>query len=178
MDFSQKEMIGMYYYTNVNDGREGVKTVSINGREYLKFGTFTSTTAVAIQYKVFNPSVEHSEYITLIGVARQNPGDITLDKELGYEIATENAMINPVATIKYAHKCNEADIENLMRAYITGLPEAFIKTKKEIEADGNDVSRFNRNIRNDGDYFAEYYREYKKMFRKSSTNKKNSPNER
>ena len=166
MDFVQKELVGIYYYTNIDENRDGVKSVRINGREYLKFGTVVATTAVALQYKVFNPSVKHSEYITLIGVARQNPGDITLDKELGYEMAIENALINPVMNVKYSNEKDENTINNLMKAYVAGLPESFIKTRKEIEANGNDVSRFNRNIRNDGNYYAEYYKDYKKIFRK------------
>lgn len=166
MDFSKKELVGIYYYTNVDENREGVKSVSINGREYLKFGTVVATTAVALQYKVFNPSVEHSEYITLIGVARQNPGDVILNKELGYEMAMENAMINPVMNVKYSRKNDETSIVKLMETYVAGLPESFIKTRQEIEACGNDVSRFNRNTRNDGDYYSEYYKEYKKIFKK------------
>lgn len=166
MDFVQKELVGIYYYTNVDEDRDGVKSVSINGREYLKFGTVVATTAVSLQYKVFNPSVKHSEYITLIGVARQNPGDITLNKELGYEMAMENALINPVMTAKYTRKNDEKAINNLMKAYVAGLSESFIKTRQEIEASGNDISRFNRNTRNDGDYYADYYKEYKKIFRK------------
>lgn len=164
MDFSQKEIIGIYHYTDVNDNREDAKSVSINGREYLKFGNYTATTVAAIQYKVFNPSVGHSEYITLMGVARQNPGDITLNEELGYELATENAMVNPAAVFKYAKECSEDTIYSLMESYVNGLPKVFIKTRQEILANGNDLSRFNRNTRNDGDYYSEYYKEYKKHF--------------
>lgn len=166
MDFIQKELVGIYYYTNADEDRYDVKSLRINGREYMKFGTVVATTAVAFQYKVFNPSVKHSEYITLIGVARQNPGDITLNKELGYEMAMENALINPVMTVKYNRKNDEDSINNLMRTYVAALPDPFIKTRQEIEASGNDISRFNRNIRNDGDYYAEYYKDYKKIFRK------------
>lgn len=164
MDFSTKELVGTYSYVSKN--REEVKSVIINGRSYLKFGTVTATTVVALQYKVYNPSVEHSEYITLMGVAHQNPGDITLNTELGYEIATENAMISPVATFKFDSKCSKDTIESIMRSYVKELPIRFIKTKAEILASGEDVTRYSRNTRNDNNEYSTYYNDFKKMFNK------------
>ena len=87
MDFLTKELVGVYSYTNMNEDRNDVKRVVIKGRTWLKTGTATATTVVSLLYRTYNPSVKHNEYIVLMGVARQNPGDINLDKNLGYEIA-------------------------------------------------------------------------------------------
>lgn len=166
MDFLFKELVGVYEYSNIHEDRDSVKEECINGRHYMKFGTATATTVVALQYKVYNPSVEQSEYITLMGVARQNPGDVAIDEQFGYEIATENAMINPVLTVKYDHKCNEDAIDLLMRNYVDGLRVQFVKTRQELENDNANVSKYNRNNKADYDYWTKYRREYKKIFRK------------
>ena len=166
MDFLTKELVGVYSYTNMNEDRNDVKRVVIKGRTWLKTGTATATTVVSLLYRTYNPSVKHNEYIVLMGVARQNPGDINLDKNLGYEIAMENALMSPVATIKFESDIlSEEVIYDFMKKYVESLPVRFIKTRAEL---GDSVSKYDRNSRvNPDDYYYKYYKDYKKYLLKN-----------
>ena len=115
LDWTKKKLVRKYHYSNVNDDRQCIKSVNINGRLYDKHGVDCATTAVALEYKVYDPSVKQFKIAILVGIARQNPGDIVLDKELGIEIATTNAMI-----IKVAIKMNR--ISELIR-YLKKSPK-------------------------------------------------------
>ena len=101
-----------------------------------------------------------------MGVARQNPGDINLDKNLGYEIAMENALMSPVATIKFESDIlSEEVIYDFMKKYVESLPVRFIKTRAEL---GDSVSKYDRNSRvNSDDYYHKYYKDYKKYLLKN-----------
>lgn len=163
MDFLTKELIGVYSYTNMNEDRTNVKRVVIAGRTWLKTGTATATTVVSLLYKSYNPSVKRNEYIVLMGVARQNPGDVVLDKEHGYEVAMENALMSPVAIYNFEHEIDKDFIDSMMKNYVMSLPVRFIKTRQEL---GKDINNYDRNNRNKSDYYAQYYKEFKKIFRK------------
>lgn len=164
MDFLTKELIGVYSYTNMNEDRDSVKRVVIKGRTWYKTGTVTATTVVSLLYSIYNPSVKRNEYVVLMGVARQNPGDTNLDKNLGYEIAMENALMSPVAKIKFASEIMSTEvIEDFMRQYVNSLPVHFIKTRAEL---GNDIDKYDRNSRVKSDYYHKYYKDYKKIFHK------------
>lgn len=163
MDFLTKELIGVYSYTNMNEDRTDVKRVVIKGRTWLKTGTATATTVVSLLYKSYNPSVKRNEYVVLMGVARQNPGDVVLDKEHGYEVAMENALMSPVAIYNFEHEIDKDFIDSMMKNYVMSLPVKFIKTRQEL---GKDINNYDRNNRNKSDYYAQYYKEFKKIFRK------------
>lgn len=163
MDFLTKELIGVYSYTNMNEDRTDVKRVVIKGRTWLKTGTATATTVVSLLYKSYNPSVKRNEYVVLMGVARQNPGDVVLDKEHGYEVAMENALMSPVAIYNFEHEIDKDFIDSMMKNYVMSLPVKFIKTRQEL---GKDINNYARNNRNKSDYYAQYYKEFKKIFRK------------
>lgn len=163
MDFLTKELIGVYSYTNMNEDRTDVKRVVIAGRTWLKTGTATATTVVSLLYKSYNPSVKRNEYVVLMGVARQNPGDVVLDKEHGYEVAMENALMSPVAIYNFEHEIDKDFIDSIMKNYVISLPVKFIKTRQEL---GKDINNYDRNNRNKSDYYAQYYKEFKKIFRK------------
>lgn len=162
MDFLTKELIGVYSYTNMNEDRTDVKRVVIAGRTWLKTGTATATTVVSLLYKSYNPSVKRNEYVVLMGVARQNPGDVVLDKEHGYEVAMENALMSPVAIYNFEHEIDKDFIDSMMKNYVMSLPVKFIKTRQEL---GKDINNYDRN-KNKSDYYAQYYKEFKKIFRK------------
>jgi len=163
LDFLRKELIDQYVYSNIDEDRNCVKSVRINGRLYDKHGVDCATTAVALIYKVFDPSINRSKFAVLVGIARQSPGDTVLTLEMGEEIATENAMINPVMVIEYPNEPDENAIYCLVRSYIVGLPIQFVKTKQEMEEEGRDMSQYNRNIRKIK-YYDGYYQEFKKIF--------------
>ncbi len=167
MDFLTKTLIGEYSYTDVNKDRSSIKRVLINGRKYLKTGTKTATTLVAFQYKVFNPSINRSEYITLIGVARQHNGDTKVSLEEGYEIAATNAMVSPVVTLKFPVECSEYTITQIMRNYVNELPINFIKTKEELLQTNNDIISFSRSSESNSELGRYYLNYYKDMIKKN-----------
>ena len=135
----------------------------INGRLYDKHGVDCATTAVALYYKVYDPSFKHYKFAILVGIARQHPNDSTITEEIGEEIATENAMIDPVMVIEYPHKVHDDIIYNLLESYVGGLPIQFVKTRSEIKAEGKDVTLYNRGTIKD-EYYKDYYKEIKKIY--------------
>lgn len=155
MDFLTKELVDTIHYSDVKKDRYHTRKIVINGRPYVKIGNRTATSVIVLLYKVFNPSVEHSEYLALMGVARQNPKDINITVEEGYEVAYENALISPVATVKYINKPSKIDILNLIDVYYNTLPQEFEYTQKELLEMGEYVSKL--------DYYDEYYNGYKKL---------------
>lgn len=165
MDFLNKTLIGEYSYSDANTDRTCMKRVYINGRKYFKTGTKTATTVVAFQYKVFNPSINRSEYVTVMGAARQHTGDTTIDKETGLEIAAEKALTSPVATFTFPSECSEETIHSLMEIYVDELPINFIKTEEELLLNGNDLTIYNRHTvktNKYNKYFTDYYKDLKK----------------
>ena len=98
----------------------------------------------------------------MVGIARQNPYDTVIDEETGFEIAIENAMINPVMTIEYNNEVKEDVVYGLLDSYVNGLPVQFIKTKTEIESEGKNIKDYNRGI--DNSYYDNYYKEFKNIF--------------
>jgi len=162
IDWSDKELVNIFYYSNVNCDRHATKSVRINGRLYDKHGVDCAITAAALLYKVYDPSINHYKYAILVGIARQNPYDTVIDEETGFEIAIENAMINPVMTIEYNNEVKEDVVYGLLDSYVNGLSVQFIKTKTEIESEGKNIKDYNRGI--DNSYYDNYYKEFKNIF--------------
>lgn len=159
-----KEIISVCGYSNVKSNRESTKAVIINGRSYLKHGTMAATTMVAVQYKVNSPSF-NNKYIVAFGIAKQNPGDVFVDEQIGYEIAMENALINPVMVSSFVNKVDDDFMKIIMMSYISTLPIVFVKTKEELEKDGLDSTKFIR--RKNGikfNYYSNYYKDFRKKF--------------
>lgn len=162
LDWTKKKLVRKYHYTNAYDDRNCVKSVNINGRLYDKHGVDCATTAVALEYKVYDPSVKHFKTAILVGIARQNPGDFIINEETGIEIATTNAMINPIMTFEYPKRPSEKIIYYLLASYVLGLPIQFIKTAKELADEGKNLNDYARFLKQD-DYTA-YYSDFKKIF--------------
>lgn len=160
LDWTNKKLVRKYHYSNIDDDRNCVKSVNINGRLYDKHGVDCATTMVALEYKVYDPSVKQFKTAILCGIARQNPGDIVLVKELGIEIATTNAMINPIMVLEYPKRPSERIIYYLMSSYVLGLPIQFVKTANELRLEGKDLNQYSRCINKD--YYSEYYNDLKK----------------
>ena len=162
-----KEFVCEYTFSDTNKDRFYTKDVVINGRTYTKYGTATATTVVCLQYKITDPSTNRSEYLTLMGVARQNPGDNAVNEQLGYEIATENALMSPVATFVTPTEMSRCSAKAFVYNYIKALPVQFIKTRQELQNEGKDLSNYNRNTRKETDnYFNKYYNDCKKIFKR------------
>ena len=162
VDWSMKELMSIYSYSNINDDRKCTKSVRINGRLYDKHGVDCATTAVALEYKVFDPSVKQFKTAILVGIARQNPGDFIVNEEQGIEIATVNAMIEPIMKFEYKNRPNERIIYYILLSYVLGLPVQFVKTASELRAEGKDLTKFNR-IQN-RDAYNDYYKDFRKSF--------------
>lgn len=167
LDWTKKKLVRKYHYTNIGDDRKCIKSVNINGRLYDKHGVDCATTMVALEYKVYDPSVKRFKTAILCGIARQNPGDIVLVKELGIEIATTNAMIEPIMVLEYPKPPSERIIYYLMSSYVLGLPIQFVKTATELKNEGKDIRQYSRDIRKD--YYSEYYKDLKKYLWNSNS---------
>jgi len=163
LDWLRKEFISEYVYSNIDEDRECVKSVRINGRLYDKYGVDCATTAVALKYKVPVPGVKQFKICYLVGIARQNPCDTIISKTTGYEIAKENAMINPIMTLEYNQEPQDNIIKMILQAYILGLPCQMIKTSQEIKSEGKDITIYNRQ-RHTNDYYNRYYKDFKEKF--------------
>ena len=164
LDFLRKKLIEQYVYSDIDADRQCVKSVRINGRLYDKHGVDCATTFAALVYKVPVCGVKQFKYVISIGIARQNPCDNVLDKELGAEIAIENALVDPVMTVQYSNDVDEDVIYDLLSSYSTGLPVQFIKTRQEIVNEGKDLSNYERKVNNDSAYYDKYYADFKNIF--------------
>jgi len=164
IDWLSKEIVDMFYFSDLEEKRDDSKTVKINGRLYEKHGIRCATTAVAILYRVKDPSVEHFKYAVTIGVARQNPRDSYITPEHGFEVAEMKAMLDPSVVLTYDTEVADFRdaIEVMFQAYSYSLPVEFVMTKEEFKQENLDPSRYNRHSPNDA--YREYYNDCKKLF--------------
>ena len=164
LDFLRKKFVKQYVYSNIDDDRQCVKSVRINGRLYDKYGVDCATTFVALVYKVPVYSVKQFKYAILIGIARQNPCDNILDMNIGIEIATENALTDPIMSVIYSSEVDEQTIHDLICSYSNGLPIQFVKTRQEIINEGKNLSDYVRKINDSSKYYDRYYSKFKNIF--------------
>ena len=164
LDFLRKKFIKQYVYSNIDSDRQCVKSVRINGRLYDKYGVDCATTFVALVYKVPVYGVKQFKYTILVGIARQNPCDNVLDKNIGIEIATENALADPIMSVIYSSEVDENVIYNLISSYSDGLPIQFVKTRQEIINEGKNLSDYVRKTNDNSKYYDIYYSKFKNIF--------------
>ena len=100
MNILTKEILKTFSYTTANGNREGSMLVKINGRDYVKFGTFQAVTLVGDLCEVYDADVKRLKTVLFVGVSRQHPRDIKIEKELAYEVAHLNALFNPQMVIE------------------------------------------------------------------------------
>ena len=115
-DFLSKELVKTLSYTTASQDREAYSNVVINGRKYFKTGTLQAVTVVCNIYKLYNTNSGMTEYWAHMGLSKQHPTDIMVDKNLGYEVAYENAINN----------------RDIIRSYIEDMDLEYIKTPEEI----------------------------------------------
>ena len=133
IDYSTKTIEKVYSYSNVNDEtRRGSQLQLINGRRYLKFGLYQTVTLVGVLYKVYDPSVKLFKHVLHVGVSKQHPSDIVVSKQLGMEIAHENALINPVCIMEVGSNWHRYHFVEFAKLYIDGLDLQFVKTSEEL----------------------------------------------
>ena len=131
MNILTKEIIKTY--TTSNGDREGQKLVRILGRDYVKFGTYQAVTLVGDLCEVYDADVKRSKTVLFVGVAKQHPTDIKIDKELAYETAHMNAMFNPAMIIEVGEEFTQYNFREFAKNYIDTLKLSFVKTQAEKE---------------------------------------------
>lgn len=133
LDYNTKEFVRSYHYNNAKEDRCYIKQEIINGRTYDKYGVGTVTSMVIDLWKVYDPSVKLFKYVYIGGISRQHPNDCRINTELGYELAHENAFVNPVFRMEYTEKIPTKLVILMMENYVAGLPIEFVRTRQEIE---------------------------------------------
>lgn len=135
MNILTKETLKTYSYTTANGNREGSTLVKINGRDYVKFGTFQAVTLVGDLCEVYDADVKRSKTMLFVGVSRQHPRDIKIDKELAYETAHLNALFNPQMIIEVGEEFTQYNFREFAKNYVDTLKLQFVKTVQEMDED-------------------------------------------
>lgn len=144
-DFLTKDVVETFYWSTASKDRSGAIQYSENGRTYAKFGTYQAFTFAGIVYKVFDKKANSYKYVMVIGLSKQHPCDVKIDKRLAYEIAYMNALDDPITTVvSPAGKFNKGDFMTFVEWYFTNSRIELIKTKEEIEAEGKYPGNYNR----------------------------------
>ena len=130
-----KKLIDEFVVSDIHNDRSCEKeTVLDNGRRAVMKGTYCASTFVGKLYKMNGPSENPLErYVLFVGVARQNPIDNRQDEDLAVEMAAENAMVNPIMTIKLPNAISVSDFARFVSPYLDTMPTKFILTSKQIK---------------------------------------------
>ena len=130
-----KKLIDEFVVSDIHNDRSCEKeTVLDNGRRAVMKGTYCASTFVGKLYKMNGPSENPLErYVLFVGVTRQNPIDNRQDEDLAVEMAAENAMVNPIMTIKLPNAISGSDFARFVSPYLDAMPTKFILTSKQIK---------------------------------------------
>ena len=130
-----KKLVDEFVVSDIHNDRSCEKeTVLDNGRRAVMKGTYCASTFVGKLYKMNGPSENPLErYVLFVGVARQNPIDNRQDEDLAVEMAAENAMVNPIMTIKLPNAISVSDFARFVSPYLDTMPTKFILTSKQIK---------------------------------------------
>lgn len=130
-----KKLVDEFVVSDIHTDRSCEKeTVLDNGRRAVMKGTYCASTFVGKLYKMNGPSENPLErYVLFVGVARQNPIDNRQDEDLAVEMAAENAIVNPIMTIKLPNAISESDFARFVSPYLDAMPTKFILTSKQIK---------------------------------------------
>lgn len=130
-----KKLVDEFVVSDIHTDRSCEKeTVLDNGRRAVMKGTYCASTFIGKLYKMNGPSENPLErYVLFVGVSRQNPIDNRQDEDLAVEMAAENAMVNPIMTIKLPTAINGDDFVRFVNPYLDTMPSKFILTSKQIK---------------------------------------------
>lgn len=130
-----KKLVDEFVVSDIHTDRSCEKeTVLDNGRRAVMKGTYCASTFVGKLYKMNGPSKNPLErYVLFVGVARQNPMDNRQDEDLAVEMAAENAMVNPIMTIKLPNAITGEDFVRFVSPYLDAMPTKLILTSKQIK---------------------------------------------
>lgn len=130
-----KKLVDEFVVSDIHTDRSCEKeTVLDNGRRAVMKGTYCASTFVGKLYKMNGPSKNPLErYVLFVGVARQNPMDNRQDEDLAVEMAAENAIVNPIMTIKLPNTITGEDFVRFVSPYLDAMPTKLILTSKQIK---------------------------------------------
>lgn len=130
-----KKLVDEFVVSDIHTDRSCEKeTVLDNGRRAVMKGTYCASTFVGKLYKMNGPSENPLErYVLFVGVSRQNPIDNRQDEDLAVEMAAENAMVNPIMTIKLPTAISGDDFVRFVSPYLDTMPSKFILTSRQIK---------------------------------------------
>lgn len=130
-----KKLVDEFVVSDIHTDRSCEKeTVLDNGRRAVMKGTYCASTFVGKLYKMNGPSENPLErYVLFVGVSRQNPIDNRQDEDLAVEMAAENAMVNPIMTIKLPTAISGDDFVRFVNPYLDTMPSKFILTSRQIK---------------------------------------------
>lgn len=130
-----KKLVDEFVVSDIHTDRSCEKeTVLDNGRRAVMKGTYCASTFVGKLYKMNGPSKNPLErYVLFVGVARQNPMDNRQDEDLAVEMAAENAIVNPIMTIKLPNAITGEDFVRFVSPYLDAMPTKLILTSKQIK---------------------------------------------
>lgn len=126
-DFSTKELVETLSYTTVTKDRQACTDVTINGRQYTKYGTLQAVTVVGNLYKDFR-----GNKILIVGVSKQHPNDQKCNKQLAYEVAQAHALFNPDIVFNTVPEyLTLFNFSKMMEWFVDGMDLEFIRTSEE-----------------------------------------------
>ena len=84
------------------------------------------------------------KYVLMIGMSKQHPCDTKVNKNLGFEIATVNAMDDPIIMVEVQGKFTYRRFKNIVENYLSNVKLEFIKTRQELINEGKNPKNYNR----------------------------------
>ena len=142
LDFSTKELIDSFVYSNAKEDRRATTCFRHNGRIYEKFGTLQIVTVVANIYKVHDTEQNKSVNVMLAGIAKQSTYEKEHNKQMAESLAAERAQSNPAIVMIVPECYTKRWFEIFMYDYVHHMNLKFMKTAAEIKA-GNVDDRNN-----------------------------------
>ena len=133
MNILTKELLATWSYSTMSHDRSGYKFVKMSGRDYIKLGIYQAVTLVGNLYEVYDADVKQCKKVLFVGVARQHPRDLNARKEIGYEVANENAYINPQIVMEVGPNFTAYNFREFSKNYIDSLDLNFVATPAELE---------------------------------------------
>ena len=127
-----KEFVKSFSFSTAKQNRESVKFVRVDGRMYAKYGIEQAVTLVGNLFKFTDDKTNKTKEVLYIGLSRQHPKDDKCNLDIAYEIAQENAFINPILVYYLQEKQNAGTVFNAFAKTITEtMDKEFIYTSSE-----------------------------------------------
>lgn len=134
LDFLNKTEVNSFVYSSINDDRFDCKEVTIDGRQYTKWGKLQIVTFVGMMYAAENKDTGITKYFITIGMSKQHPQDIVHDKKTAMEVARINAITNPVIVMyDVSPNFDNYSFKAMMKIYYNTMDLDFVMTTEECK---------------------------------------------